>query len=48
MALIPIVSSAFGGLAGYGMLLLAFGLAVWRAERWCAKQYWSGLREHKL
>ena len=48
MALVPVVSSAFGGLAGYGMLLLALGLALWRAERWCAKQYWSGLREYKL
>ena len=48
MALVPIVSSAFGGLAGYGVLLLALGLVLWRAERWCAKQYWSGLREYKL
>ena len=48
MALVPIVSSALGGLAGYGVLLLALGLVVWRAERWCAKQYWSGLREYKL
>ncbi len=48
MALVPIVSAAFGGLAGYGVLLLALGLGLWRAERWCAKQYWSGLREYKL
>jgi hypothetical protein len=28
--------------------LMALGLVLWRAERWCAKQYWSGLREYKL
>ena len=48
MALVPVVSSAFGGLAGFGMLMLAFGLAFWRLERFCARQYWHGLREHKL
>jgi hypothetical protein len=48
MALVPIVTDDFGGLAGYGVLLLAILLACWRADRWCRRQYWEGLREHKL
>ena len=48
MALVPVVSSAFGGLAGFGVLMAALALAVWRIDRWCAKQYWAGLREYKM
>ena len=48
MALVPIVSDGFGGLAGFGVLMLAVALAFWRVERWCARQYWQGLREYKL
>ena len=44
MALVPLV----GGLAGFGLLMAAVALAFWRLERWCAKQYWAGLREYKL
>lgn len=47
MALVPIVNTAFGALAGYGMLLLAVGLACWRLERFCGRQYWHGMREYK-
>ncbi len=47
MALVPVVSSAFGALAGFGVLMLAVALAAWRLERFCARQYWDGLREHK-
>jgi hypothetical protein len=47
MALVPVVSSAFGGLAGFGVLMLAFGLVCWRLERFCSRQYWHGLREYK-
>lgn len=47
MALVPVVSGAFGALAGFGMLMLAFGLASWRLERFCARAYWHGLREYK-
>jgi hypothetical protein len=47
MALVPIVSDAFGGLAGFGVLIAALALGLWRIERWCARQYWQGLREHK-
>ena len=47
MALVPVVSRAFGGLAGFGVLMLALALGCWRLERFCARQYWSGLREHK-
>jgi len=48
MALVPVVTGAFGGLAGYGVLMLSVALAFWRLERFCARQYWSGLREYKL
>jgi uncharacterized membrane protein len=48
MALVPVVNSAFGGLAGFGVLMLAVALVLWRLERWCARQYWHGLREYKL
>jgi hypothetical protein len=47
MALVPVVSGWFGPLAGYGMLMLAFGLACWRLERICARAYWHGLREYR-
>ena len=48
MAIVPFVTSAFGGLAGFGVLMLAVALAFWRLERFCARQYWQGLREYKL
>jgi hypothetical protein len=48
MAIVPFVSSTFGGLAGFGVLMLAVALAFWRLERFCARQYWAGLREFKL
>jgi hypothetical protein len=48
MALVPVVSSAFGGFAGFGVLMAAVALAVWRIDRWCARQYWAGLREYKM
>jgi hypothetical protein len=47
MALVPIVNTAAGGLAGFGVLMLAIGLACWRLERFCARQYWHGLREYR-
>lgn len=48
MAIVPFVSSNFGGLAGFGVLMAAVALAFWRLERFCARQYWHGLREYKL
>jgi hypothetical protein len=47
MALVPVVNSAFGGLAGFGVLMVAFGLVCWRLERFCARAYWNGLRDYK-
>jgi hypothetical protein len=47
MAVVPVVSHAFGALAGFGVLMFALGLGLWRLERWCSRQYWLGLREHK-
>ena len=48
MAIVPLVGSTFGGLAGFGVLMLAVALAFWRLERFCARQYWGGLRDFKL
>jgi hypothetical protein len=48
MALVPVVSGAFGGLAGFAVLILAVGLGLWRLDRWLARQYWHGLREYRL
>ena len=48
MAIVPFVSGSFGGLAAFGVLMAAVGLAFWRLERFCARQYWHGLREYKL
>jgi hypothetical protein len=47
MAIVPIVTSSAGGLAGFGVLMLAVALAAWRLERFCARQYWDGLRNYK-
>jgi hypothetical protein len=47
MALVPIVTDALGGLAGYGVVLAAVALVAWRIDRWCARQYWQGLREYR-
>jgi hypothetical protein len=48
MAIVPAVTSTFGGFAGFGVLMAAVALAFWRLERFCARQYWNGLREYKL
>ena len=48
MAIVPFVSSTFGGLAGFGVLMAAVALACRRLERFCARPYWDGLREFKL
>lgn len=48
MAIVPFVSSTLGGLAGFAVLMAAVALAFWRLERFCARQYWQGLREYKL
>jgi hypothetical protein len=47
MVLAPAAGDALGGLAGFGVLLLAVALGVWRVDRWCSGQYWRGLRDHQ-
>jgi hypothetical protein len=47
MALIPVVSSSFGGLAGFGVVILVVVLACWRIDRFCARQHWDGMRDYK-
>ncbi len=47
MALVPIVSSAFGNLAGYGVLLAAIALVLWRLDRLCHRLNWTGMRDYK-
>jgi hypothetical protein len=43
----PPVAALLGGLAGYGLILLAATLTFWRIERLCARQYWRGLRDYQ-
>jgi energy-coupling factor transporter transmembrane protein EcfT len=45
--LAPVADHAFGGLVAYAVILLAVTLGLWRVERWCARQYWHGLREYR-
>ena len=45
--LAPVAGQALGGLAGYGVILLAIGLGLWRVEGWCARQNWRGLRDYQ-
>ncbi len=47
MALVPIVGSAFGNIAGYGVLLIALALVIWRLDRLCRRLNWTGMREYK-
>jgi hypothetical protein len=41
------LAGAVGGLPGYLIVLAAIALGCWRIERWCSRQYWSGLREYQ-
>ena len=36
-----------GSPAGFGLLMLAVALGVWRLDRWCARQNWRGLRDYQ-
>ena len=47
MAAVPVVTRAFGGLAGYGVVLLIAVLVSLRLEKWCSRQYWRGLHDHQ-
>jgi hypothetical protein len=47
MALVPIVGSAFGNLAAYGVLLAAIALVLWRLDRLCQRLNWTGMRDYK-
>jgi hypothetical protein len=46
-ALVPVTDRLLGHLAGYLMVLLTVGVGVWRIDRWCARQYWRGLKDHQ-
>ena len=39
------LAEVVGGLAGYGLVLVAIAVGCWRLDRWLSKQYWGGLRE---
>jgi hypothetical protein len=47
LALVPAAEHAFGPLPGYAFLLLVVALGLWRLDRWCARQYWRGLRDYR-
>jgi hypothetical protein len=44
---VPVADHALGPLAGYGWMLAAIAVAVWRIDRWCSRQYWRGLRDYQ-
>jgi hypothetical protein len=48
MAFVPIASRVWSPAVGYGVLMAATAFAFWRIERWCARQYWQGMREYKM
>jgi hypothetical protein len=47
MALVPVVGGWFGNLAGYGVLMLAVALVVWRLDRLCRRVSWTGMHDYK-
>ena len=36
-----------GNLAGYGVLLVAIALVLWRLDRLCHRLNWTGMREYR-
>jgi hypothetical protein len=44
---VPTVDRLIGSLAAYVLLLVTVAVAVWRVDRWCARQYWRGLRDYQ-
>jgi len=47
MALVPVVGGWLGNLAGYGVLMLAVALVVWRLDRLCRRVSWTGMHDYK-
>jgi hypothetical protein len=47
VVLVPVVGHLVGEFAGYVLLCFTVGLGFWRFDRWCAKQYWRGLRDYQ-
>ena len=47
MLLSSVADHAFGGLAGYLVLLLGVTVGLWRLEHFCSGQYWRGLRDYQ-
>lgn len=47
LLLVPVVTDLAGAFAGYLLLCFAIGLGFWRVDRWCARQYWRGLRDYQ-
>ena len=47
MALVPVASDHLDPFAGFIVLMVAFALPVWRAERWLGRQYWRGMRDFR-
>ena len=46
-ALVPIADDLIGTLAGYVLILITVAVGVWRIDRWCAGQYWRGLKDYQ-
>lgn len=46
-AAVPQVDHWLGSFAGYILILAAVSVGVWRVDRWCARQYWRGMRDFR-
>lgn len=46
-AAVPLVDHVIGNFAGYVLILVSVAVATWRIDRWCAGQYWRGLKDYQ-
>ena len=47
LALVPVADHVLGHVAGYVAVLVVVGLVAWPLDRWGAKTYLRGLRDHQ-
>jgi hypothetical protein len=42
-----LLGGTIGGFAGFLVVVGASAAGYWRFDRWCARQHWTGLRDHR-
>jgi len=47
LALVPVADHALGHVAGYVAVLVLVGVVAWPVDRWGARLYLRGLRDHQ-